>query len=335
MELADVYEMRCEECKLYAGQLSKNVPAATKEQRDQFAALVRSRQPESIERLFERIPSPPQNIFASGLGTSFQHAINQVFSTIGWDLRLDLLERFLRKQFEDDRRTHVFVSFNYDLALDVAVQRAANGFWQPRDGYGFEFPFYTTGDPTSDSPRGCAGALSSEQLPAGSARFSILKPHGSLNWLGPRAQAGYPQPDDISRGMVLPLDADLNLRYWPSSKTFNYIDGADEWPRDFEILITPPSPNKRPLIQQVLARESAAIREADEIFVVGYSLPRTDKDQWGLIRKAVDARLTTVPTLTIVNHSAPPEYFDDLCRLFMPLTSRNFNAGFADFAVQG
>jgi hypothetical protein len=134
--------------------------------------------------------------------------------------------------------------------------------------------------------------------------------------------------------MVLPLDAELNLRYWPSSETFNYIDGTDAWPGDFEILITPPSPNKLPIMQQVLAREGATIREADEIFVIGYSLPSTDGDQWDLIREAVSARATAVPALTIVNHSAPPEYFDDLCGLFQPLTTRTFNAGFADFALQ-
>ena len=166
MELGDVYEKRCDECKQCANQLGKDVLAATTEQRDNFAALVRSRQPESIEGLFERISSP-QNIYASGLGTSFRYAINQVFSVIGWELRLDLLERFLRKQFEDDRRTHVFISFNYDLALDRAVERAARGLWQPKDGYGFEFPSYTIGDPASSSPNGSAIELSSEQLPRG------------------------------------------------------------------------------------------------------------------------------------------------------------------------
>src|SRR5258708_3938839 len=67
MELGDVYEIRCDECKQFASQIGKDVPTATTEQRDQFAALVPSRQPESIERLFERISSP-QNIYASGLG---------------------------------------------------------------------------------------------------------------------------------------------------------------------------------------------------------------------------------------------------------------------------
>ena len=298
MELGEVYEIGCDECKQFASQIGKDVPTATQEQRDQFATLVRSRQPESIERLFERISSiAPQNIYASGLETSFGFAINQVFAVIGWELQLDLLEGFLRKRFEDDRRTHVFISFNYDLALDRAVESAARGLWQPRDGYGFEFPFYTTSDPACDSPKGSAIKRSSEQLPRGSARFSILKPHGSLNWLG---CAGIDDaPGDVSgnRGMVLPLDADLNLRYWPSSKTFNYIAGTDGETHDFEILITPPSPNKRPIMQQVLARERAAITEADEIFVIGYSLPSTDGDQWNLIREAVCARATAVSAL--------------------------------------
>ena len=118
MELGNVYETRCGECRALADELSGNVPTATKDQRDRFAGFVRARQAESIERLFERIASvDPQNIYASFLETCFGHAINQIFSTLGWELRLDLVERFLRRQFEDDLSTHVFVSFNYTSHL--------------------------------------------------------------------------------------------------------------------------------------------------------------------------------------------------------------------------
>jgi hypothetical protein len=245
MELGNVYETPCGECRELADELSGNVPTATKDQRDRFAALVRARQAESIERLFERIASvDPQNIYASGLETYFRHAINQIFSALGWELRLDLVERFLRRQFEDDLRTHVFVSFNYDLALDRAVECAADGLWQPRNGYGVEFPFYTVGDPTSESPNDAAVARPCVELPKGSTRFRILKPHGSLNWLGPARRASVAAVEPTK--MFLPLDADLKIRYWSNSKTFNYISRRDDLPRDVEILIAPPSPQKPP-----------------------------------------------------------------------------------------
>lgn len=335
MELGKVYESACNDCLKLATQLGRVGPTAAKTDRDRFAALVRGRRPESIEALFERVAlmrSP--NIYGSGLGNYFRFAINQVFSSIGWNLRLDRLTRFLTRQFQqDDRRKHVFVSFNYDLVLDRAVEIASDGLWQPRDGYGFEFPFYTTDDPTSDSPNDNATAVSSEELPKGTSRAQILKPHGSLNWLRPRQSiTSSPQNERDVTSMIVPLNTRLELRYWASANTFKYISLPDELPDDIEILITPPSSTKVLIMPQVRSLEFDAIKEADEVHVVGYSMPRTDQDQWNLISSAVEARDSAIQTLTIINRRASPEYIEDIRSLFQPRVVQTFNEGFADFA---
>src|SRR5689334_18625675 len=147
MELADVYESTCDACKRSARQLEGNVPTASQDQRVHFAELVKSRKMESIERLLDRASSiNPRNAWASTMPTYFRYAINQVFSRIGWGLRLDVLKHFLDRRFKDKGSTHVFISFNYDLALDRSIECSSDRVWQPRDGYGFEFPFYITMD---------------------------------------------------------------------------------------------------------------------------------------------------------------------------------------------
>jgi hypothetical protein len=180
MEVGNVYRTACDECLRLARTLLGDGRVADAE-RHRFAALVRNRQPESIEALFERTESRPVDTpgleIASGLPVYFRYAINEVFSTIGWTLQLDLLTGFLTRQFED-LGTHIFVSFNYDLALDRAVGNASDGMWQPRNGYGFEFPFYTM-----EAANDAVSARFTVELPTGSRRIQILKPHGSLNWM--------------------------------------------------------------------------------------------------------------------------------------------------------
>jgi hypothetical protein len=100
MEIGRVYKTACDDCLSLAEQIGRDVPAADRATRDRFAALVRSRPSESIEALFEQAESKEPNTaaaaYAHGLPALFRYAINHVFSTIGWDLNLDLLIGFLR-----------------------------------------------------------------------------------------------------------------------------------------------------------------------------------------------------------------------------------------------
>jgi hypothetical protein len=329
MELGGVYENSCSECKQLAEQIGKDVPKASADERDRFAELVRSRQPESIETLFDRIETTePTNIYASGLPAYFRYAINQVFVGIGWDLEMAVLERFLRARFKD-RGEHVFVSFNYDLVLDKCIEFASDGMWQPRNGYGFEFPFYAIVDPASEHPGDAVAERSSLELPLGVGRFRLIKPHGSLNWLVPQGKSGAVEPAE----MLIPLTRDLKIRHWPPTQTFNYTQHPGEWPRDMKILIAPPSSQKSEVLRRATSDEFDALTAADEIFVLGYSFPKTDRDQMDLVQRAVNERRAPISRATVVNYKAPQEYFEGIEDLLKPREMRSFNAGFADFAA--
>jgi len=115
---------------------------------------------------------------------------------------------------------------------------------------------------------------------------------------------------------------------------FKYISLPDQLPDDVEILIAPPSPTKLLIMPQTRSLEFDAIREADEVFVVGYSMPMMDRDQWDLISRARKARNAAIQRLTIINRCASPEYIADMRSLFQPQTTRIFNDGFADFAAR-
>jgi hypothetical protein len=333
MELGEVYEQPCTDCRKLAERIGRNVPQASIADREQFAQLVRARQPESIEMLFERAENrgSSANIYASDLHAYFRHGINQVFASIGWDLELPILERFLRAKFEHDGNGHVFVSFNYDLVLDKCIESASDNQWQPRNGYGFEFPFYTTIDPESEHPGSAAQGRSSVELPIGTDRIKLIKPHGSLNWLVPQNNSGAADPGE----MLIPLSPDMKIRYWPSSQTFNYTQRPGEWPRDVKILIAPPSPQKPEVLRRAASDEFDALRVAEDVFVLGYSFPKTDRDQMELLRTAVSARKAPIDSVTVVNFRASATYFDDIESLLKPQRMQRFNDGFADFVSKG
>jgi hypothetical protein len=332
MEVGKVYETACDECLRLATSL-RGSGQTTDVERSRFAAALRNRLSESIEALFKRVESmsieAPGFEIASGLPVYFRYAINQVFSTIGWEVRFDPLTHFLMHQFEKDKSAHIFVSFNYDLVLDRAVEIASAREWHAHGGYGFEFPFFTVDGLT---------AFSIVHLPNASSRIRILKPHGSLNWLNRRRNIWQQTDGRIDcRDMVIPLSRDLELRYWPSSDRFHKISFPNDWPRDVEIMIAPP-PVKPLVMPQVRSAESDAVSETDEVFVIGYSFPETDSDQWDLIREAVKKRTTAISMLTVINHMAPeslPAYTENMRRLFQPRAVRVSNKGFADFCARG
>jgi hypothetical protein len=273
----------------------------------------------------------------------FLYAINRLFSIVGWQLHLAPLEEFLRRQFGGTGRHHTFVSFNYDLALDRAVQLGSDGAWHPADGYGFTIPYFTPEGPLRDKE---AGVLESwKALPfvpgEGSSRpIQILKPHGSLNWLLPfrvpyrtdqHGLALEPEP------MVIPLQPEYELRYWSTTATFNHIQRPNELPHDHGIFIIPPSsgkPSGMSFLDETRTREAEAVREADEFFIIGYSLPVTDVDQESLIRCAVRERSVEISRLVAVNYGAPPDYFRRVGKVFAFPEDRLevFNAGFVDLA---
>jgi hypothetical protein len=96
-----------------------------------FAAALRNRPSESIEALLERAISHGQTEAAD----RFIYAISRVFRIVNWNVKWRPLNAFLRRQFKLEAE-HTFVNFNYDLLLDRAIQKASNGAWDPKTGYG-------------------------------------------------------------------------------------------------------------------------------------------------------------------------------------------------------
>ncbi|MDA2923976.1 hypothetical protein MYX65_04860 [Acidobacteria bacterium AH-259-L09] len=112
----------------------------------------------------------------------------------------------------------------------------------------------------------------------------------------------------------------------------------DELPTEVGICILPPSSAKRSELSFVKASreaESSALASADEVLVIGWSVPETDIDQAERIERGAKRRSKPLQSLTIVNRNAPPAYFERLARLFEVDSRllRIYNSGFVDFAA--
>jgi hypothetical protein len=336
LEIADLYEWKSTEAKQIAEQISKDLgkgqcPAGV---RAQFRRALKNRPWESIEALLERSLTSRSTWGAAWhseqLPQKFRYAINQLFSLIGWDINWCPLEKFLGRQLQGDD-SHAFVSFNYDLLLDRAIQKCASD-WNVQSGYGFSIEYSVDPD----------GSMMAQTLPQAQfpAKIFVLKPHGSLNWLVPERLPVQHGPGGTLFGdgpVTVPLSVSGELSYFGSTETFKWIRLPNELSRDVEIYVVPPitaAKSQSPrFIKEVRRKEQEAIGAADEVYIIGWSLPETDKDQESLIRCSVGNRQRPIASLTVVNSGAGPAYFRRVADVFGVSESslRIFNAGFAAF----
>jgi hypothetical protein len=189
----------------------------------------------------------------------------------------------------DTKKSNVaFITFNYDLALDFALHWS-----QVEYDYGLG--------------------------PSRSGTVPLLKLHGSLNWsrcskchaISPvtldrvfRAMAGRVS---ITRTIRRSIDAPRALRSLPA----HCADAA----RSEDPAIVPPSWNKtqyHATFSQVWSRAAQELSEAEEITVIGYSLPESDAFSRDLFRLAM-AGSTRLKSFTVVDTgSEGPGRFKDL-----------------------
>lgn len=299
--------------------------------------------PESIEYLLERSLQLSGNSAADSAHQRFKYAINRLFCLAGWNVNWGPLDRFLQTQINRSGAQHTFVSFNYDLILDLAVQRASVE-WKPDTGYGFNIPFYVAADlPPHEEAAAMLDFVQALKFASGATagKVTILKPHGSLNWLVPY-QTPYAQTPQgvkfLDKPPIMPLTTAGAVRYWCSNHNFQYIALPDEMPTEIGICILPPSSAKRSDLCFVKASREAecnALTSTDEVVVIGWSVPETDIDQAELIERAVKRRSKPLQSLTIVNWKAPRTHFDRLAGLFQvdSRSLRRCNSGFVDFAA--
>lgn len=332
LEKAKVFEHECSECAELARKVLRG--NATSETKRAFKKAFMNRRAESIEQLLA-------NALAKGTGAEgpsatelvirFNYAINRFFFLLNWQVDWDPLERFLHHQFRlypPASNQHTFVTFNYDLILDHAIQAAAGENWNPFTGYGFSVRRYWE-----------RGKDRVAELPAGfepppSDRIRILKPHGSLNWLVPQAKTG--QTGDIGYlledgPVCVPLAEHGEVTY------SDVIEPKAVFPTILAVCIIPPTdPAKRVnlgFIEKTRCLERRAIESAGEVYVLGWSMPVTDQDQICTIRCCMAEREKPLESITVINRGERPEYFQRIADTLGVTRSalRIFNNGFSDY----
>jgi hypothetical protein len=128
------------------------------------------------------------------------------------------------------------------------------------------------------------------------------------------------------------------LRYLPTTNLPPWVQLPNDLPITVEPVIVTPRGAKRadrPFLRETRDKEEAAILDADEVYVLGWSVPRTDTDQECMIRTVVGKRSRPLRQLTVVNFSAGADYYARVQEIFGVERSavRTYNAGFRNFAA--
>jgi hypothetical protein len=304
---------------------------STSQQRSDFLRIVSSRPPENIEDLLiraERMANDPKNAnlpFAQPLTIEllplrFSFAINRVFWRIGWNFDAKPLIAFLDQQLLR-RDAATFVSFNYDVMLERGIEQVVPGRWSAATGYGKAFHEFVDDVEASKhinhlatiGAGGGVGTLKSHQTTqTAGGTIAVLKPHGSLNWLcqfnGNYHFVGHPTH--------LVLSADERVAYLSGSNVelLERPNGMP-WPNS-GVFISPPT-QKTPL-PTILMQEEAAIVDADDVVIIGWSAPPTDQDQVALIKRAIARRRRPFRRVTLIEWNPARSQVRRMRELFAP-----------------
>ncbi len=324
-------------CRTLADQLLDRNQQPPPDLQSRFRQALRDKPSESVEDLLDRTGGRASNLPSQTADLRFQYALVRIFALIEWQVNWHPLDTFLRCQFQNRDSAHTFVSFNYDLVLDHAIERC-RGRLDLLDIYGFRPIGGIVSDPTGNPPGARITALRQQQ--ASELDTFILKPHGSLNWWAKGFQTGTPA-DEVWRDatVVIPITESGGVRYVLSTHTQQWVHLPDELGFLVEpVILTPRSVKKpeREFLANIRLHEEQAICSAEEVFILGWSIPRTDVDQEDLIRNAVSKRATPFRRVTVVNRNAGVEYFKRVKDIFAvadPNLLRICNSGFEQFSV--
>ena len=337
LEIAEPYPYAWEVslCRTLARQLLDRSQQRMPGLRAKFRQALRDRPSESIEDLLDQTGGRASNFPSQSANLRFKYAVGRIFALIDWHLNWHPLDSFLRCQFQDRASAHTFVSFNYDLVLDRAIERYTGGL-DLSDIYGFRPIGGIISDPTG-GPFGTEITALPKQT-AADINVCILKPHGSLNWWAKVFQTGT-GADEIWRDtkVVIPVTEAGGVRYVLSTDTHQWVQDPIELGFLVEpVILTPRSAKKpeREFLADIRQQEEAAISSADEAFILGWSIPRTDTDQECMIRSAISRRATPFRRVTVVNRNAGVEYFKRVKDVFGVGVQnlRIWNSGFEEFS---
>jgi len=306
---------------------------STSQDRNDFLQIVSSRPPENIEDLLIRadlIANNPKNAtltFAQRLTIEllplrFSFAINRVFWRIGWNFDATPLIAFLDQQLLR-RDAATFVSLNYDVMLERGIEEVVPGRWSAATGYGKVFHEFVEdveaskhiGQFSNIGGGGAVGTLKCHQTTqTGDGTIAVLKPHGSLNWLC-QFTGNY---QFVGTPTHLTLSADERVAYL-SGNDVPLLERPNgmPWP-NAGIFISPPT-QKTPL-PTILSQEEAAIVDADDVVIIGWSAPPTDKDQVALITRAIARRSRPFRRVTLIEWNPARSHVRRMRELFAPAT---------------
>ena len=159
---------------------------------------------------------------------------------------------YLKKDAYPSKNPSV-ITFNYDIALDVAMHRKGLG-----PVYGF-------------------GPSVNTQYPV-----NLLKLHGSLNW-AVRSDTGTVQPltlqEYFSKYSYNGYEEYGSCKIPIGSQLQEYFSKHTELQVNAEPVIVPPAWNKadyHQLLSTIWGTSAKELEEAEYIFIIGYSLPETD-----------------------------------------------------------
>jgi hypothetical protein len=265
-----------EEMYSWAGQNSQTVGHLTgfiESLRELYGSL------SDFERILTELTECPAGSPAEALGTqrgNTRGAIEALIPEFFWSKSQEKIDR---DYYGDLARYHVregdvFVTFNYDLACERALKTA--DLWEISDGYGFDVLL--------------------GQLPT--AKVKVLKLHGSINWLGvlfggnagfsqvssaygPRpclfgsryfSFLGYPPEihDPLCQGISRPGGEPALILPGLHKSFFHQTFAGREW---------------QPFWDHIWDMAGEAVRSADEIVVIGYSMPEADERARELLLK--------------------------------------------------
>lgn len=163
-------------------------------------------------------------------------------SPLPYDSFFSLIKKYLNDDYNKQHFDFSFITFNYDLALDVGL--SSNDI---------KFNYFL-----EDDSNDC---------------FPLLKLHGSINWAKER------NSNKITFWDVREVD----YRSWAKPKSVHYNIGslisANQNKYDGLPLIVPPTWNKTEYqqnLRRVWQKAAEELSLAENLFIIGYSLPETD-----------------------------------------------------------
>lgn len=208
------------------------------------------------EKVVESLPISLRYVIMRTLEQSILYPLNSSDSWIPAPYPYDaFVELLLALQRHRDYAPVAVVNFNYDLCLDyaLALQSVESDYGLPN------------------------------QSIEGKKRIPHYKVHGSLNWFRDEATG--------SIGTITPRPLSM-ARYWerlglnePADRpidTMELLHGPDMWGHDLhpEPIIVPPTWNKgwyQQQLRSVWRAAASALASAENVFVIGYSLPPSDQ----------------------------------------------------------